>query len=70
MPTAIVIALREDLKIEIARRKGSFARRGRRGRTAALKLASENVAELFLVNRTRAKGGGNRRAKSKGNFRP
>ena len=52
---AIVTALREDLKIELRGAKILLLGAGGAGRTAALKLASENVAELFLVNRTQSK---------------
>ncbi len=49
---AIVTALREDLKMDLRGAKVLLLGAGGAGRTAALKLASENVAELFLVNRT------------------
>jgi shikimate dehydrogenase len=52
---AIVTALREDLKLEPRGAKVLLLGAGGAGRTAALKLASENVAELFLVNRTTCK---------------
>jgi shikimate dehydrogenase len=52
---AIAAALREDLKLELCGAKVLLLGAGGAGRTAALKLASENVAELFLVNRTRSK---------------
>ncbi len=52
---AIVTALREDLKIKLPGAKILLLGAGGAGRTAALKLASENVGELFLVNRTRSK---------------
>jgi len=52
---AIVAALREDLKMEVHGAKVLLLGAGGVGRTTALKLASENVAELFLFNRTRAK---------------
>jgi shikimate dehydrogenase len=52
---AIVRALREDLEIELKGAKVLVLGAGGAGRTAALKLASEGVAKLFLVNRTRAK---------------
>ena len=48
-------SLREDLKINLRGAKVLLLGAGGAGRTAALKLASENVAELFLVNRTRSK---------------
>src|ERR1043165_5174254 len=52
---ALVRSLREDLGLELANRKVLVLGAGGAGRTAALKLASEGVAELFLVNRTVAK---------------
>ncbi len=52
---AIVTALRDDLKLELRGTKVLLLGVGGAGRTAALKLASENVAELFLVNRTQSK---------------
>jgi len=52
---AIVTALREDLKVELRGAKVLLLGAGGAGRTAALKLASENVAELFLANRTTSK---------------
>ena len=52
---AIVTALREDLKLELRGAKILLLGAGGAGRTAALKLASENAAELFLVNRTTSK---------------
>jgi shikimate dehydrogenase len=52
---AIVTALREDLKVELHGAKILLLGAGGAGRTAALKLASEKVAELFLVNRTQSK---------------
>jgi shikimate dehydrogenase len=52
---AIVSALHEDLKLEPRGAKVLLLGAGGAGRTAALKLASENVAELFLVNRTYSK---------------
>jgi shikimate dehydrogenase len=50
-------SLREDLGIELHGAKVLLLGAGGAGRTAALKLASENVAELFLVNRTPSKAG-------------
>jgi shikimate dehydrogenase len=50
-------SLREDLGIELHGAKVLLLGAGGAGRTAALKLASENVAELFLVNRTPSKTG-------------
>ena len=55
---AIVAALREDLKLELHSAKLLLLGAGGAGRTAALRLASENVAELFLVNRTASKAEG------------
>lgn len=51
---AITQSLREDLKMELRGAKILLLGTGGAGRTAALKLASEN-AELFLVNRTQKK---------------
>jgi shikimate dehydrogenase len=48
-------SLREDLQIELHGKKVLLFGAGGAGRTAALKLAAENVAELFLVNRTASK---------------
>ena len=48
-------SLREDLQIELRGKKVLLLGVGGAGRTAALKLAAENVAELFLVNRTASK---------------
>src|SRR5450432_447901 len=45
-------SLREDLGLELRGAKVLLLGAGGAGRTAALKLASENVTELFLVNRT------------------
>ena len=52
---AIVSSLREELQIELRGKKVLLLGAGGAGRTAALKLAVENVAELFLVNRTASK---------------
>jgi shikimate dehydrogenase len=52
---AITQSLREDLKLKLHGAKVLLLGAGGAGRTAALKLASEKVAELFLVNRTRSK---------------
>lgn len=51
----LIRSLREDLGLELAGRKVLLLGAGGVGRTAALKLASERVAELFLVNRTQSK---------------
>ncbi len=48
-------SVREDLKIELRGQKVLLLGAGGAGRAAALKFASENVAELFLVNRTQSK---------------
>jgi shikimate dehydrogenase len=48
-------SLREDLAVNLRGAKVLLLGVGGAGRTAALKLAAENVAELFLVNRTLAK---------------
>lgn len=48
-------SLREDLKMELRGAKVLLLGAGGAGRTAALKLAAENVSELFLVNRTTSK---------------
>jgi len=52
---AIATALREDLAVELRGAKVLLLGAGGAGRTAALKIASEKVAELFLVNRTPSK---------------
>jgi shikimate dehydrogenase len=52
---AIIRSVREDLKLELKGAKVLLLGAGGAGRTAALKLASDGVAELFLVNRTRSK---------------
>ncbi len=52
---AIVSSLREDLQIELRGKKVLLLGAGGAGRTAALKLAAEKVAELFLINRTASK---------------
>ncbi len=49
---AIVRALTEDLALNLGGAKVLLLGAGGAGRSAALKLASEDVAELFLVNRT------------------
>jgi shikimate dehydrogenase len=48
-------SLREDLKVALRGAKVLLLGAGGAGRTAALKLAAENVSELFLVNRTVSK---------------
>ena len=52
---AIATAVREDLALALAGAKVLLLGAGGAGRTAALKLAAEGVARLFLVNRTRSK---------------
>ena len=52
---AITRALREDLGLDLSGAKILLLGVGGAGRTAALKLASEGVSELCLVNRTRSK---------------
>ena len=52
---AITRSLREDLGVEVAGAKILLLGAGGAGRTAALKLAADGAAELFLVNRTRSK---------------
>lgn len=52
---AIITSLREDLNVELRGAKVLLLGVGGAGRTAALRLAAENVAELFLVNRTASK---------------
>jgi len=54
---AITRSLREDLKLEAAGARVLVIGVGGAGRVAALKLAAENVAELFIVNRTASKAG-------------
>jgi len=51
----VAISLREDLKLDLHGKKVLLLGAGGAGRTAALKLGSEKVAELFLVNRTKSK---------------
>ena len=48
-------SLKEDLQLKLRGEKVLLLGAGGAGRTAALKLAAENVAELFLVNRTESK---------------
>ncbi len=52
---ALTQSLRENLDLEPAGAKVLLPGAGGAGRTAALKLATEGVAELYLLNRTRAK---------------
>jgi len=52
---AITRAIREDLQIELRGAKVLLLGAGGAGRVTALKLASENVSALHLVNRTAAR---------------
>lgn len=52
---ALETALREDLGLNLPGARVLLLGAGGAGRTAALKLASAGVAELFLVNRTRSR---------------
>jgi shikimate dehydrogenase len=52
---AITLSLQDDLGFELKGVKVLLLGAGGAGRTAALKLASEKVSELYLVNRTRSK---------------
>ncbi len=52
---AIVRSLQEDLNLKLRGARVLLLGAGGAGRTAALKLATEGVSELFLVNRTRSK---------------
>jgi shikimate dehydrogenase len=52
---AITISLREDLGVKLRGASVLLLGAGGAGRTTALKLASEGIAELFLVNRTPSK---------------
>jgi shikimate dehydrogenase len=52
---ALIRSLREDLGLELKGARVLLLGAGGAGRVAALKLASENVSELFLVNRTQSK---------------
>jgi len=52
---AIITSLREDLGAALRGAKVLLLGAGGAGRTAALKLASEAVGELYLVNRTQSK---------------
>jgi shikimate dehydrogenase len=52
---AISRALHQDMGLKLAGSRVLLLGAGGAGRTAALKLASDNVKELFLVNRTRSK---------------
>ena len=52
---AVVRSISEDLGLGLAGASVLLLGAGGAGRVAALKLAAENVAELFLINRTAAK---------------
>lgn len=52
---AITQSIREDLGLQIAGTRVLLLGAGGAGRSAALKLASEGVAQLYLVNRTMSK---------------
>ena len=52
---AITLALRQDLRLQLAGQRVLLLGAGGAGRVAALRLAAEGVAELHLVNRTTAK---------------
>lgn len=52
---AIVQSLREDLMVEVKGASVLVLGAGGAGRVAALRLASEGVKEMFLVNRTTSK---------------
>lgn len=52
---AITRSIRESLGMELQGKRVLILGAGGAGRVAALKLASENVGELFLVNRTESK---------------
>lgn len=52
---AIVRALREDLGLQLSGRTVLLLGAGGAGRTAALRLAAEQVSKLYLMNRTRSK---------------
>jgi shikimate dehydrogenase len=51
----LAMALREDLKIKLAGARVALLGAGGAGRTAALKLAAEGAAELYLINRTESR---------------
>ena len=53
--SGLLQALREDLRFEPLGSRVVLLGAGGAGRVAALKLAAERVAELFLLNRTREK---------------
>lgn len=51
---ALVQAITEDLQLKLHGASVVLLGAGGAGRVAALKLASENVSELYLINRTRS----------------
>lgn len=51
----LLVSLRQDLQVKLRGAKVLLLGAGGAARTAALKLAAENVGELFLVNRTPSK---------------
>jgi shikimate dehydrogenase len=53
----LVASLREDLNLDPCGASILLLGAGGAGRTAALRLAAEGAARLFLINRTRAKAG-------------
>jgi shikimate dehydrogenase len=52
---AITRSIREDLSFELRSKRVLLLGAGGAGRVAALKLAEQSVAELFLINRTASK---------------
>lgn len=52
---AIVRAIREDLGVELVGKRVALLGAGGAGRVAALRLAQEGVAALWLINRTESK---------------
>ena len=53
----LINSLHEDLGIQLSGKKVLVLGAGGAGRTAALKLANENLSAIFLVNRTASKTG-------------
>src|SRR6185503_6110060 len=52
---AIIRSLKEDLELSVAGKKILLIGAGGAGRAAALRIAEENPAELWLYNRTESK---------------
>ena len=52
---ALIRSLREDLSVELRGARTLLLGVGGAGRVAALKLATEGVAEIFIINRTHSK---------------